>query len=387
MTVIEMQERRARIYERMKNLHEGAERRNVDLTKTQEREWKTLDHEFDTLGFNIAQAKVGEVREQLGGFSDNRATVPYAAGEWLAAELRGLVGTGVTGGGAYTPAQAAAFFFDKLSAMSVGLLSGFRVIPTDRDSLLVPRLTADVTSSWVSEGGTISSSDATADIITAVPRKLAAIEAMSNEVIDDSEPSILDVVGMSLIRSIALKFDLAAFEGSGTPPEPRGLKNVSGISTISLGTNGGALSNLDPFADAIGALEAENASATAMVMSPRSWKALLKLKEQATGNNKPLLQIETGGATAAVRRSVYGVPVYLSSQLSITETQGSATDASSVYVYQADQVVTVMRNTTRVERDSSRLFNSDQSELRAIMRVDLAVPNPKSVVRILGIIP
>lgn len=46
-----------------------------------------------------------------------------------------------------------------------------------------------------------------------------------------------------------------------------------------------------------------------------------------------------------------------------------------------------MRKETRVERDSSRLFNSDQSELRAIMRADLAVPNPKAVVRVLGLIP
>jgi HK97 family phage major capsid protein len=81
------------------------------------------------------------------------------------------------------------------------------------------------------------------------------------------------------------------------------------------------------------------------------------------------------------------VPVYLSSQLSTTETQGTANNASSAYVYQADQVVAVMRQDVRVERDSSRLFNSDQSELRAIMRADVVVPNPKAVVRILGIIP
>jgi HK97 family phage major capsid protein len=81
------------------------------------------------------------------------------------------------------------------------------------------------------------------------------------------------------------------------------------------------------------------------------------------------------------------VPVYLSSQLGTTEVQGSASNASSAYVYQADQVVAVMRQDVRVERDSSRLFNSDQSELRAIMRADVVVPNPKAVVRILGVIP
>lgn len=45
-----------------------------------------------------------------------------------------------------------------------------------------------------------------------------------------------------------------------------------------------------------------------------------------------------------------------------------------------------MRSDVRVEKDSSRLFNSDQSEIRAITRVDLVVPNPKSVVRVVGVL-
>ena len=47
-------------------------------------------------------------------------------------------------------------------------------------------------------------------------------------------------------------------------------------------------------------------------------------------------------------------------------------------VVQADQCVTVMRRDVRVERDSSRLFNSDESEVRAVMRGDFVVPNPSA---------
>lgn len=321
MSVVEMQERRADIFERMRGIHEGAERRGVNLTPKQEREWGQLDAEFRTHTYSIELAKATEKADHT-GFLGSSPTVRYGAGEWLAAELRALVGTGVTGGGSFTPAQAARFFFDRLAATSVGLRSGFRVIQTDRDSMLIPRLTADVTSAWVSEGGTISSTDLTADLITATPRKLAGIEAMSNEVIDDSEPAILDVVGQSLIRSIALKFDLGAFEGSGTPPEIRGLLNVSGIQTVSMGTNGAAPTNLDPFADAISALEAENAEASAITMHPRTWKSVVKLKETST-SNKPLVTEGSGSPTSGIRRSIYGVPVFLTSQLSIAETQGS----------------------------------------------------------------
>jgi HK97 family phage major capsid protein len=257
---------------------------------------------------------------------------------------------------------------------------------TDRDSVIIPHALTDAASAWVAEAATITPTDPTSEQITATPRKLAALTQMSNEVIADSNPSVLDWVARGLLRSLALKFDLGALEGSGTPPEIRGLKNVSGISTVSMGTNGAIPTSLDHIADAIGALEAENATASAIVMHPRSWKTLTKIKE-TSGSVKALLQDEQGGAPNAPSRSLYGVPVFLSSQVSVTETQGSSgAVASSAYVYDASQVVAVMRQDARTELDSSRLFNSDQSELRCTMRADVVVPNPEGVVRILGIL-
>jgi hypothetical protein len=77
--------------------------------------------------------------------------------------------------------------------------------------------------------------------------------------------------------------------------------------------------------------------------------------------------------------------VFISGQLSITETQGSSSDCSTSYVYTADQVVMVRRKDVEIELDRSRLFNTDQSEMRGKMRVDLIAPNPLAIVRIIGI--
>src|SRR5262249_4227561 len=163
-------------------------------------------------------------------------------------------------------------------------------------------------------------------------------------------------------------------EGSGTPPEIRGLKNVSGITLDA--TLSAAPTNLDVFATAITTLETNNAKATAIVMHPRTWGTLIKLKEGSANNNKPLLQQSAGRAGNAVANSIYGVPVYLSSQLSITEGAGAE---SSAYVYDGSQVVAVFRMDTTIVLDRSRLFDKDQSELRAIMRADVVVPNPLAV--------
>ena len=132
---------------------------------------------------------------------------------------------------------------------------------------------------------------------------------------------------MQVARALALKFDLGCFEGSGTAPEIRGLKNVVGITLDA--TLAAAPANLDVFANAITTLETNNAIATAIVMHPRTWGTLSKIKEGTASNNKPLLQESAGSGGQAVERHIYGVPVFLSSQLSIIETAAETPPMSS----------------------------------------------------------
>lgn len=310
------------------------------------------------------------------------------AGTWLHGQILAAVSGGSGAGQAFTPPEySAGYFFDLLAAQSVALRSGIQVLRTENDSLVVPRLLSDQVAYWTSEGSPITDSDPTADTMTATPRKVAALTAISNEVIDDSSPPVLQSFGMQIIRSLALAFDLGVFQGTGTPPQIQGIRGTTGIQDVFMGDNGAAPTSLDEYAEAIGLLESENAEAGAIVMAPRTWGDLLKLKEQTTGSNKPLLQESAGSGSQGIERRIYGVPVYLSSQLAVNEVKGtSGSVCSSAYVYQPDQLVAVIRRETTVEVDRSRLFNSDQSEMRAIMRADLLVPNPKAVVRISGIL-
>jgi HK97 family phage major capsid protein len=287
-------------------------------------------------------------------------------------ELRALA-EGSGAGAVISPDQWGPGFYDRLAATSVALKSGIRVIRTDRDAVHVPRIDSDPAAAWTAEAAPITPSDPGYTDIIATPRKLATIVVMSNELIADSNPDVTSLLEMQVARALALKFDLGVFEGSGTPPEIRGLKNVAGIVLDASLT--GAPANLDVFANAIATLESNNATASAIVMHPRTWGTLSKLKQGTANNNMPLL-LESPGSP--VTRSIYGVPVYLSSQLSVIE----GTAESSAYVFDASQVVAVFRQDTRIELDRSRLFNTDQSELRAIMRADVVVPNPLAVVRI-----
>lgn len=85
-------------------------------------------------------------------------------------------------------------------------------------------------------------------------------------------------------------------------------------------------------------------------------------------------------------QQLFGAKVMVSSQLTLTETQGSSSVANSVYIYAPAELVYVKRQEIELELDRSRLFNSDQSELRAKLRGDLIVPNPTAIVRIVGVL-
>lgn len=389
---------RKQAFDRMGEINEATAREERELTAREDREYKRLERDFDRLGDQIEECEARHPELAVRG----RMTLSAAAGgatlsatddrngggiveRRLAAEL-GSVRPGevraLTTSISLSPGDLSTHLFEKLRASSVGLVSGFSVLTTDKDSVIFPALTADVSPSWYAEAAAITPGDPTFGTVTAVPRKLAHLVQMSNEVIDDSDPPVLNALTQHLMRVLGLKLDLGFFEGSGTPPEIRGLKNVSGIQTISMGTNGAALTSLDTVASAIALLEAANAEPPyAIVMAPRTFGVVRTLK--ASGSGEYLL----GEPTIDTPHTLFGHPVYVSGQLSVAETQGSSSVASSIYVYAPKEIVYVARQEIELELDRSRLFNSDQSELRGKLRGDLIVPNPTAVVRVLGIVP
>jgi len=283
-----------------------------------------------------------------------------------------------TSAGPLTPPELSVYVFDRMRPASVLLRAGVRVITTDRDSIQWPQIVSDVTPGWVSEAQAITPSDPTFATLTATPRKLAALVQFSNEVIDDSHPDIVDLIRRHVSKILALRLDLAAFEGTGVAPEIRGVRATPGIQEIVAGANGAALT-LDMVADALGLLEAANVPGPhVVVLPPRNWSAIRKLKDTT---NAPLLT-EFPSDDAPPR--IFGARVLVSGQLSLAETQGTSNLTNSVYVFAPSELVLVRRQDAELELDRSRLFNSDQSELRGKLRADLLIPNPAAIVRIRG---
>ena len=316
--------------------------------------------------------------------------------EWLRNESRVLTPT--TGSGTAIDRNIQAdFALQTLTLESVFLRSGVNQIilgDGEGQALEIPTITADPTTYNLGAGTAITASDPTISTTTATPQKFAALTTITNEVYTDANPQVLNSVAASLVKSVAIAFDTAAFTGSGTAPAIAGFQ-VSAGGTVSMGTAGNSLSSLDPFADAIATCLASGATPDAIVVGVRTWKALLKLKTLTSGANEPLL-LSGGtqvGASGAAPLSIYGLPVYVSGVLPTNETIGAITSAQSAYVYSCKDVHFVARRSRRgssslvsVERDSSAKFAEDSTQIRAVLRASVAVPYAGAVCRIAGIL-
>jgi HK97 family phage major capsid protein len=247
----------------------------------------------------IEQLRDDQIRE-LRAATARVPDEPPSMGEMLMRSISEASGAG----SAFTPSEYANSFFDKLSAAATFLQTGVNVLTTDRDSLVVPRWKSDTTSSWVSEGNAITSTSADADTVTATPRKLAALETITNETLADSQPSIYEAITAGLVRSMALEADRAFYYGTGVAPQPRGLANTAGVQFQATGAP-----EPDDFANAIEKLLSANATPGAVVMGARAWGDLIRTKELTSGSNKSVMQDSAGSASDAVRPAIFGVPI------------------------------------------------------------------------------
>ena len=146
---------------------------------------------------------------------------------------------------AITPDQIESLIVQPVTAASVAMQVATPIV-TGATTTRIPRVMADPSASWVAENAEIGASDPTVDDIPITPAKLAGLTVLSNESVDDSNPSAAAIVGDGLTRDIAKKIDAAFFGAKGSDPvRPAGLEDLTGFNAINAGA---AWADLDPFA-------------------------------------------------------------------------------------------------------------------------------------------
>lgn len=224
------------------------------------------------------------------------------------------------GAGNLVPDPLANYLIDLARAKTVVSQLGARTVPMTSETLRVPRLTGDVTASWYAEGATLTGTDATLDAVVLTARRIeAGPTKVSMELIEDSDPiAVATVVADSIAAAVALEIDRVALRGTGTPPQPLGVKNASGVQSYSMGTpNGGAADYSDLIAMQ-SLLAQANHTGNGFVLHPRTAHALADTKD-STG------QFVTPPAVVST------VPLGMTSALPVNLTEGTSSTCTELY--------------------------------------------------------
>jgi len=239
------------------------------------------------------------------------------------------------------------------------------IVVTDANEYRVPVVEADVTAGWFAEGQEISPSDPTLNELVLVPRKVAALTTISEELANDSDPNAAEIVGGSIARALVEQIDRAAFTAAAAPA-PAGLSTLTGIQSY---TGGAAtFQNLDFAAEAISKAETVGATITSFVTSPATALALAKIKE-ASGSNKPVLGSDP---TQPTSRNILGVPLLVSPYIA----------ANTLWAVDRSRLYFVVRQGATVEADRSVYFTSDRVAIKGKMRATFGFVHPASVVKV-----
>lgn len=321
------------------------------------------------------------------GLSLGRFLRGLVTGKWYGAEAeqRAMTIGSFAGGGALVPAPLSAELIDRARAQSVVFRMGAQTIPMTSTTLDIARITGDPTAVWqASELPTLTSSQGTFGRFTLRAKTLTMYETLSIELAEDA-PNIETVLTDQITKCMALALDKAVLFG--IPLEGySGLRDwipndsANSLNETSQGTNGAALTSYAPIITAVKqVLEGNYAGPLeqlGIVMAPRTWATLEGLTEATT--NAPLQP-----------PPIYGkLNKLVSTQLPIDETQGSANTASTILLGSFSQVYVGVRTDTRIEVSrEAEMFNRMGVAIRAYLRADWTVVNPKHLSRIIGIIP
>lgn len=308
------------------------------------------------------------------GVSLGDAVRAMATGARTELERRAL-SEGTNSAGGYTvPTPLASWFIDRLRMQSVAIQAGARTIPMDSETLKIARLETDPTIGWRAENADLAEGDPTFGAVTLTAKSLAGIVKFSRELLMDTANAGA-MIEQALASTMALEIDRAAIWGSGTSPEPEGVANVTGINTVSMGTNGAAISSYDKMLDALYELALDNVpNVTAAIMHPRTATAVAKLKD---GDGNPL----------TVPAPLTRFPVLQTTAAPIDETQGTATNASSIVFGNFAELFIGMRESINIQVLDQRYAEKGQIALAVHARMDAQLAHPASFCALQGVIP
>lgn len=312
-------------------------------------------------------------------FSFGRAIRGMATGRWDGAEIeqRAMSEGTDSAGGFLVPEVLGGPTIDYVRNAARIFEAGAVTVPVESDSHSIPRVTAGVTGAWRNEGATVSQETPTVDRVTFKVRSLAVEVKLSMELLEDMPVDSFDAITRDIVSALAVKLDYAGLRGSGTPPEPKGVRNQSGITVQALGAGNGATpTDWSPQINAVGAVQALNFEPNASIHSARTAKTFASLKDTT---NQPL----------APPSYLDGLSNLVSNQIPGNLTVGSSNDCSELFIGQWDQLLIGIRPQlgARVRQLNEKYSDTMEVAVQAWLRADVQLSHAEAFAVVTGVRP
>ena len=318
--------------------------------------------------------------------------VPFGA---LAQRATYVTSGATTGGNLVATDLLADQFIEFLRNQAVMLNLGVRTLPGLVGNVAIPRRSAVASTYYLSTQTTaITQSESTFDQVTMTPKNLAALSKYSRQTLLQGTPGIEELVRRDLTDGITLAIDLGILNGSGSSGQPTGIMQTSGIGSVAMGTNGGAIT-LEKVVDLEAAVMnvngAVNPDNVAYVTNYKVLAALKKLRAggSTTGDGPFLFNVD-GAALGRYQTpaALNGYPLAATNQVPSNLTKGTSSGVCSALVMGdfSQAMVGFWGNGLEITvGEDSDDFSKALTSVRGIVSYDVAVRDPKSFAAILDI--
>jgi len=288
---------------------------------------------------------------------------------------RRAMGEGIgSAGGWFVPSLVSGYVIDLARNSAVTMQAGAWTLPMDGPEVTLVKVLTDPTAYWLPEHEAITEGDGSFAPVTLKAVTLGTMIRVSQALLEDA-PSAGPTIEKMLSSALGLELDRVALLGNGAN-EPRGLYNCDDINEYSMGANGAAPTNYDPFSYASQYVLENNGMPTAAIMAPRTFGTLDRLKAATT--NQPLV----------APQSYLDLKKFYTNQIPVDQTQGTSDEASCAFVGDFKNVVIGMRKSLSIDispHAGTDTFAKIETLIRAYLRVDVAILRENHFTKIIGI--
>jgi HK97 family phage major capsid protein len=265
--------------------------------------------------------------------------------------------------------------------------AGMRILPCTGAPVQIPMTTASGTVYWLAQNATITESSPTPGQLSLTPKFAANRVQLSKFLVNTSSGAAEQIVREDMSQALAVAIDAAVLEGSPTTasPCPTGIENTSSINNVDIGSNGGALTQalLD---DMIYELDVDNVpqDGRAFIMHPRTWHNITQFIKGSTANDfvyAPDGSYTQPNVQGAPAMRIRGIPVFLSTNVSIAETKGTGTALANVYLARMTDVILAEWGGVELAATDvgGNAWAQNAVEIRATYACDVGVRNANSI--------